>query len=151
MKSLVSCVCATLAAWSLSTSLIWPRFAINVRWKTACAKLSVRTERGSRSAIFHALDCWRCRASASAHRSASPAITSARAVAERVPCAITNRCRFPFCVWSKKKRAGADCFLPAERKTCCGKRDWNPSGRCARHYRAKRPDGNAALLRSARA
>ena len=27
----------------------------------------------------------------------NPAITSARAVAERVPYAITNRCRFPFC------------------------------------------------------
>lgn len=28
----------------------------------------------------------------------SPAIMFARAVAERVPCAITNRCRFLFCV-----------------------------------------------------
>ncbi len=41
--------------------------------------------------------------------------------------------------------------LSAERKTCRSERYRIPSGRCARYYRAKRRNANAALLRPARA
>lgn len=52
----------------------------------------------SRLVVSHALVCWKCPVSASAHRWVNPVTTSAHAVAVPAPYVTMNRCHFLFCV-----------------------------------------------------
>ena len=99
-----SCVCATSAASSSSTSSTWKTRAPSARWKPACAMRCITTARACKWARSAALACSNCRASACARRWPKPATSPARAAAAPATSARPNRPRCTSCASSKRKR-----------------------------------------------